>query len=352
MLILAIDTTGSTASISLVKDGRKVLFLKNSSGFLPTIKWEDFVCILPDHHREFLLNNIEEQLKKYKVSWKQIDAIAVSALSGIYTAILTGKSITQTFAKIYNKPLIEVDHILAHNYSTWLEHDPKKLQFPILVFSASGSHSDFFLIKNIKSSESICSKVGIKDFGGVQTFIGIGKIFWFFSKSLGTFKPTDKKPSIFMERTLRAMSQGNPFKYDFIPYYKGELLDLNFSEFLEKVDQFIRQQKKKRRLSPKNLNDIAASFQESITEILARKMFKLAQMKKAKEIHVAGGISENTYLEGKLKQKIKDEKLPFVLRYPTKKEYRLDNAAMIGALAYYQKKYKIKFKNFEPNITK
>jgi tRNA A37 threonylcarbamoyltransferase TsaD len=58
------------------------------------------------------------------------------------------------------------------------------------------------------------------------------------------------------------------------------------------------------------------------------------------------------YLEKKLKEKIKKEDLSFALRYPVKKQYRLDNAAMIGCLAYYQKKYKVKFKNFEPNVTK
>ena len=344
MLILAIDTTGFTASISLVKDGRKVLFLKNSSGFLPTKKWEEFVYILPSHHQKFLLNNIEKTLKKYKIKWNNIDAISVSALSGIYTCILVGKAIVYTLGKVYKKPVIEVDHILAHNYSTWLEEKPEKFQFPILVFSASGSHSDFFLIRDISRSQSICHKVAVKDFGGVQTFIGIGKVFRFIGKSLGTTRPTDKTVSI--KRTIKAMDKGNPFKFDFTKYYRGKL---NFFDFLNSIDRFIKKQKK---LSPKIINDIAASFQESITEILAQKIFKLAQMKKVKEIHIAGGISENTYLESKLKKRIKEKKLSFVLRYPIKKEYRLDNAAMIGALAYYQEKYKIKFKNFKPNITK
>jgi len=79
---------------------------------------------------------------------------------------------------------------------------------------------------------------------------------------------------------------------------------------------------------------------------------ELAKIKKAKEIHIAGGISENKYLEKKLKGKIGKENFPFVLRYPIKKEYRLDNAAMIGALAYYQQKYKIKFANFWPQVTR
>ena len=347
MLILAIDTTGFIASISLVRDGRQVLFLKNSSGYLPIKKWEEFPYILPDHHQEFLLQNIEKSLIRHHISWKQIDAVAVSALSGIYNCILVGKAIAYSLARIYSKQVIEVDHILAHNYSTWLEQRPKSFNFPILVFSASGSHSDFFLIKDINQSQSLSRDVAIKDFGGVQTFIGVGKIFRALGKSLGLIRPNDKTAS--MERTIKAMNKGNAFKFGFTKYYKGELLNLNFFNYLESINKFIKQ---KRRLSPKLVNNIAASFQESITEILAQKIFKLAKMKKVKEIHIAGGISENKYLEKKLKQGIKKQKLPLILRYPAKKQYRLDNAAMIGCLAYYQKKYKIKFKNFKPNITK
>ena len=90
----------------------------------------------------------------------------------------------------------------------------------------------------------------------------------------------------------------------------------------------------------------------STTEILSDKILKLAQMKKVGEIHLAGGISENKYLEKKLANKIKQDGSNFVLREPVKKQYRLDNVAMIGALAYFQKKYQIKFKNFEPNVTR
>jgi len=346
MLILAIDTTGFSASIALVKNGKEVLFNKIHSGFIPKKNWWDFPYLLPAHHQKFLINNLEKTLKEKKISWKDIDAIAVSANSGIYTCILVGVSIAKILANCYKKSLIEVDHILAHIYSAWLERNFVDFRFPILVFSASGSHSDFSLLKNKKSCEIIYNTVSRQMKRKVRVFVGIGRVFQTIGKSLGTVKSTDKTTSI--KKTIEAMNKGNPFKFNFTKYYKGKLQDLNFFDFMNSINKFI---KKKKQLSSELINDIAASFQESITEILVDKIIKLAGIKKAKEIHIVGGISENKYLEKKLKDRIKKEKLPFILRYPVKKKYRLDNAAMIGALAYYQEKYNIKFINFKPKIT-
>ncbi|MBU1137072.1 hypothetical protein KKD72_01750 [Patescibacteria group bacterium] len=339
MLILAIDTTGFSASLALVKDGRRVIFNKIKSGFIPQKNWWDFPYLLPDFHQKFILKNIKG------INWKEIDAIAVSADSGIYTCILAGVSIAKTLAKIYQKPLIKVDHLLAHIYSSWIKRDLKDFKFPILVFSASGSHSDFALIKNKKECEIIYGAVPKEDKGGIRTFVGIGKVFYQFGKSLGLIAPNDAGVAKF----ISAASKGKSDKFNFIKFYQGELLDLNFSDFVKSIENLLKKQKK---LSQKFINDVAASFQESITEILTDKILKLAKMKKAEEIHIAGGISENKYLEGKLKNRIKKERLSLILRYPVKKQYRLDNAAMIGCLAYYQKKHKIKFNNFKPNITK
>jgi len=343
MHILAIDTTGFSASVALVKDGKEVLFNKIKSGYIPKKNWEEYSYLLPGHHQDFLLKNLKE------INWEEIDAIAVSANSGIYTCILTGVSIAKALSFCCKKPLIEVDHILAHLYSSWLERNPKDFQFPILVFSASGSHSDFSLLRSKKHCEIIHSDVPRQKNGNVKIFVGVGKIFDKLGRRLGVITSSN----LGVRKLMHASSKGNPSKYDFTKYYKGALLDLDFLDFMNRVDKFLKKEERNfKKGSQSFINNVAASFQESITEILAKKILEIASLKKAREIHIAGGISENKYLKKKLKEKIKKEKLPFVLRYPVKKEYRLDNAAMIGALAYYQEKYKIKFKNFKPNITK
>ena len=254
----------------------------------------------------------------------------------------------KVLANCYQKPLIEVDHILAHLYSTWLERDFNNFQFPILIFSASGSHSDFSLLENKKKCRVIYDTVPRQDKGEIKVFIGIGKIFYQMGKRLGIITSSDSGVS----KLIKAISQGDPYKFNFIKYYQGPLLDLNFSDFMDSIDAFLKKEEKSSKLSFRFIKDVAASFQESINEILSNKIMEIAKIKKAREIHIAGGISENKHLEKKLKDQIKKEKLPFILRYPVKKGYRLDNAAMIGCLAYYQKKHNIKFTNFKPSITR
>ncbi len=348
MKILAIDTTGFSASLSLVKDGREVLANKISSGFMPGKNWWDFPYFLPERHGRFLLDNLENVFRVSKIGWKDIDAIAVSAESGIYNCILVGSTLAETLAFCYKKPLIKVDHILAHIYSSWLERNPGDFQFPILVFSASGSHSGFFL-ESEKECEVIYDAVPEQNKGGVKAFIGIGKIFLETGKKLGIIAPDDSN----VNKLIKFASFGNPHRFDFTRYYSNSLLNFDFSDFTESRSQFIDEEKKKTggRFSVGFIRNVAASFQESITEILSEKIIRLAGDKRAKEIHITGGISEDRYLEKKIKRKIKSGNFPFILRYPIKKEYRLDNAAMIGALAYYQQKYKIKFINFNPKIT-
>jgi len=335
MNILSIDTTGFSSSIALVKNGSQVLFNRISSGFVPNKNWWDFPYLLPEYHQNFLMKNLRN------INWKNVDAIAASANSGIYTCILVGLSMAKILADCYKKPLLEVDHILAHLYSTWLERSPNDLQFPILIFSASGSHSDFSLLKNKRECEIIYDTVPRQAKGEVKVFLGIGKIFYQMGKRLGVISSADSG----VDKLMKAIAQGNAHKFDFTKYYRKPLLDLNFYDFMDSIDKFVKK-------GNVNINNVAASFQESINEILINKILKLAGMKKAGEIHIAGGISENKHLERKLREKIKKEKLPFILRYPVKKEYRLDNAAMIGCLAYYQQKYHIKFINFKPSITR
>jgi len=343
MLILAIDTTGFSASIALVKDGKEVLFNKVSSGFISNKNWWDFPYLLPSLHQKFLINNLKG------IIWKDIDVIAASANSGIYTCILVGFSMAKILANCHQKHLIGVDHILAHLYSTWLGRNFNDFQFPILVFSASGSHSDFSLLKSIKKCEIIYDLVPQQNKEGIKTFMGIGKVFYQIGKRLEIITPADSS----VDKLIKAASQGDPYKFNFVSYYQGKLLDLNFSEFMHLIENFIqKQEKKSSRLSSKFIKDVAASFQESITEILVDKIIRLARIKKVKEIHIAGGISENKYMKKKLKEKIREKELLVILRYPIKKEYKLDNAAMIGCLAYYQQKHHIKFINFKPNITR
>jgi N6-L-threonylcarbamoyladenine synthase len=341
MLILAIDTTGFSASLAVVKDGKDVLFHKTGSGFVPKKKWDDFPRLLPEHHQKFLIHNLK------KINWKKVDAIAVSAYSGIYNCVLVGLSNAKILSARRKKPLIRVDHILAHIYSTWLERNPDNFQFPILVFSASGSHSGFFLLTGRSRCEVIYDAVPKQNKEGVEVFVGVGKVFYEMGKKLGILGPSDSN----IKKLLEIAPRGNSRKFDFVKYYHGLILDLNFSDFMLSIERIFEKEAGREFNRKRLIADIAAGFRKSITEVLIDKILTLAKIKKAAEIHIAGGISEDKYIQSRLKEEIKKAKSPFILRYPLKKYYRLDNAAMVGALAYYQRKHRIRFIGFKSKIT-
>jgi len=349
MKILAIDTAGYSVSVAITENNQ-VLFNEVVSfpvSFPPNGNLDDVFNFLPQLHQKSILNLIEEGLKKIKLDWDDIDAIAASAYSGIYHCVLVGLATASALSHFHKKPLIIADHISAHIYSCWIERSPREFLFPILVFSASGSHSGFSLITGLNECKILYDRVPKETVGNTETFIGIGKLFDKISRSLNIVSSESD-----IKKFVKIASKGNSHKFDFISGYRGGLFDFDFSELILMIDKLKWKQERKSKMNPKFIQDVAASFQESICAILTRKIFEVAEITKAKEIHINGGISNDEYLKKKLRKKIAKEKLDFVLRYPAKKEYRLDNAAMIGALAYYQQKYKIKFANFWPQVTR
>ncbi len=349
MKILAIDTAGYSVSVAIT-DNEQVLFERIISfpiSFPPSGNLDDVLNFLPQLHQKFILKIVEESFKKTKLGWNDIDAIAVSAYSGIYHCVLVGLATAHALSRFHKKPLIIVDHILAHIYSCWIERDPREFRFPILAFSASGSHSGFSLITGFNECRIIYDRVPKETSGNAETFVGIGKFFDKIGRNLNIASSESD-----IKKLIKIMSKGNPYKFDFVSGYRGGLFDFDFSELMLMVDKLKWRQERKSKMSPRFIQDVAASFEESICGILARKIFEVVEITGAKEIHINGGISENECLKKKLKEKITKEKLDFVLRYPVKREYGLDNAAMIGVLAYYQQKYKIKFANFRPQITR
>lgn len=347
-LILSVDTTSLNTSCALTR-GLDVIAVKNRCEFLPKT-WNDHLDFLPYQHQKFLIGDILRLLKRKKIDLSQIDMVSVSSKSGVKNCLLVGKTVAHAISTICAKPLFETDHILAHLYSCFMSRKYEDMKFPILVFSASGSHNEFALMENSNRCKILFDDAPpLWEDNGDVVSLGIGNIFSRIKNQLGM---ADRRPGfrITMGALMKMMSEGNPHKFDFKKFYQGEIMDLNFLNFLKSIFSFYDENVK----NTKNqtlIKDYAASVQESLTEILAEKILYLAKEHKAKEIHVTGGISCNNYFEEKLKKKIKQSGSGIVLRYPLKMVYRLDNAAMIGALTHLQKRYKIKFIDYKPNIT-
>lgn len=345
MKIFGIDTTGFSSSLAVVENGNNVLLNYINPGYKINKEWKDLALELPRCHFNFLWTSIEKNLKKEKIKFEDMDAIAFSGGSGISNCVRIGDCFAHAYSKKHSLPLINVDHILAHLYSTWIDKDVKSFIFPILSFSSSGSHNNLALISSLEFSRALESEVQKEQNGNFNFFVGIGKYFYRIS-NLAEMQSSDEKENHWKRFQLLS-KKGNPKKYNFKKFHKKQL-SFDLSDFFDEVKNFIENKKS---ISTEMQSDIAASFQDAIAEIISDKLLFLAKTLKVKELHFSGGISMNEYIEKIVRKKFKESMPNLIVRYP-KKEYRLDNAAMIASLAYYQKKYKIKFQGFEAIITK
>ena len=312
VLILSIETSCDETSASVVKDGIEVISnvisssketFTNSGGVIPEKAAREQVrCTLPVIH---------QALDKADVSNEQIDAIAVTKGPGLLVSLLVGSTVARTLSSIWDKPLIGVHHTLGHLSSTWLDAIDE-YKFPILSLSASGGHTDLWLRESHTKGKLL----------GRTRDDAAGEAFDKGAQLLGLSYPGG--PSI-----SKSAIDGNfdAFKFP-LPLHDDESMDFSFSGLKTSLKYLLRD-------TPdfeNQISDITASYQHAICKHLIDRIKKALEVyTQVKEVHLVGGVSANIHLRTLAEEAIK----PAVLRVPMKISYCTDNAAMIGAAAYY-----------------
>lgn len=326
MKILGIDTVFHNVCASIVEDGNNVL--SNIIVRLPlrTNMMFDFAI----GHIDRIGFVINSAFKKAKCHLDNIDAIAVSNFGSLFSSVSVGVSVANALANINSIPIISVDHRNAHLFSCWVGRDSNIFKFPIVVLSASGAHNSLvFLKKNDFKVVYIATNEGcVENKNIISNFNGIGALYSFVARKLGKNK---KEGEIISEMAKR----GNNIKFKFKSLERSESEIFN-SPFLQKeIISIINKHRNEnnKRLSEDFVRDFAASFQNSITNSICGLLIKTAKEKKAKEVHLVGGISANDYLKSKLNLMCLNNRI--LCRYPVKKNFSTDNAAMTASLAYY-----------------
>jgi len=253
---------------------------------------------------------IHQALADAKVDKKDINAVAFTQGPGLLGALLVGVSFAKSFALALNVPLISINHILAHFID-----DPKPA-FPFLCLTVSGGHTQIVLVKDYFDMEIV----------GETLDDAAGEAFDKTAKILNL--PYPGGPLIDKHAKL-----GNPLAYKFpVPQIKG--LDYSFSGFKTAILYFIRDHVKDNPdFIPTHLDDICASVQHSIVQILLTKLKKAALQYNIKDIAIAGGVSANSGLRAALKQM--ETELGWTTYIP-QFQYCTDNAAMIAIAAHYK----------------
>ena len=272
-------------------------------------------------HQQNIIPVVDQALKKAGVSKNELSAIAYTRGPGLLGSLLVGTSFAKSMSMGLDIPLIDVNHMQAHLLTHFIKDEHPAPSFPFLGVTVSGGHTQLVLVKDYFDFELI----------GTTLDDAIGEAFDKCGKILGLGYPAG--PII-----DKLAKTGNPKAFSFpIPKVPG--LNLSYSGFKTNVINFIhKNMQKDADFIESNRNDLCASIQYTLIEIIFQKIEKAVEQHQVSKVVLGGGVSANSGLRSKLKatavQKGWEVFLPPFA-------YTTDNAAMIGIVGYlkYQKEH-------------
>jgi N6-L-threonylcarbamoyladenine synthase len=318
--LLGIETSCDETSAAIVVDGIGVRSNVVASQVDLHAKYGGVVPEIASRaHIERLDAVIEEAMAAAKVTKDDIDAIAVTNRPGLVGALLIGVTAAKTLSWAWGKPLIAVDHIRAHAYSPAIGLDEPP--WPAVGLIVSGGHTSLFFIHAPTSIERL----------GATTDDAAGEAFDKVATILGLGYPGGP----LIEKVAR---DGNPRAIDFPrTMLSPDSLDFSFSgvktAVLYHVHGHGRVSGGLEKLSPRDIADIAASFQQAVIDVLVRKTMLAVARTGAGTVVLGGGVAANKALRSALETACTERGLEF---HAAPTVYCTDNAAMIAALGYHQ----------------
>jgi len=272
-------------------------------------------------HQQNIVPVIDQAIKQAGIAKNQLSAIAFTRGPGLMGSLLVGTSFAKSLALALQIPLIEVNHMQAHILAHFIEEEDTEIpEFPFLAMTISGGHTQIVNVKTHFDMEVI----------GETIDDAVGEAFDKSAKILGLPYPGGPLIDNYAQ-------QGNPLAFPFTkPRVEG--LNFSFSGFKTAVLYFIQKQVAANpNFIAENLEDICASIQYTIINILMDKLKKAVTTTGITTIAIGGGVSANTGIRKALQEA---EHLYGWKTFIPKFEYTTDNAAMIALVGYlkYQNK--------------
>lgn len=312
-ILLAIESSCDETSASVIQHGKvlnNVIASQNVhhkyGGVVPELASRA--------HQQNIYHVVNEAITTSGISSSQLEAIAFTRGPGLMGSLLVGVSFAKGMALALGIPLIEVNHMEAHVLAHFIE-EPRPT-FPFLCLTVSGGHTQIVLVEDFLKMKVI----------GETKDDAVGEAFDKAAKMMGL--PYPGGPLI-----DRFAQLGNPKAYKFSETVMPNL-DFSFSGIKTSFLYFLRDQKK---VDPdfieRNLNDICASLQVSLVQMLLSKLKLAATQTGIKQVAIAGGVAANSGLRRELK--LVAEILNWHLYIP-EFQYCTDNAAMIAMAGHYK----------------
>lgn len=308
--ILSIETSCDETACSVVKNGHELL----SNIVVSQIdSHKRFGGVVPEvasrHHMESITMVIEQALEEAGLTPDGLDAVAVTEGPGLIGALLVGINAAKAFSFAHDLPLIPVHHIAGHIYANQLEEE---LTFPLMALIVSGGHTELIYMKDHLSFEVI----------GETRDDAVGEAYDKVARVIGL--PYPGGPHI------DRLSKEGQDTFNFPrAYLEPGSYDFSFSGLKSAVINSHHNHKQKG--LEVNPEDVAASFQHSIVDVLTNKTMQAVEEYKVKNLIIAGGVAANSGLRARFEQLTRMQNIS--LHIPELK-FCTDNAAMIGAAAY------------------
>jgi N6-L-threonylcarbamoyladenine synthase len=272
-----------------------------------------------DHQRN-IVPVVDSALKKAGIKLSDLHAISVTRGPGLLGSLLVGMSFAKSLSLALNIPLIEVNHMQGHILAHFIkENDVQQKSFPsfpFLCLTVSGGHTQLVQVNDYLAFELL----------GETIDDAVGEAFDKAAKIIGL--PYPGGPVI-----DKLAKTGDRTKFKFA-HTKVPGFDYSFSGIKTSFLYFIQNNvQKDTDFVSKNLADICASYQNHLINVLLKNVRQVLKETGIEELAIAGGVSANS----ELREQIKKLETELGIRtYIPKFEYCMDNAAMIGAAAYYK----------------
>jgi len=374
MIILAIETSCDETAAAIVE------FEKNKVGILSNIvssqvkTHSKYGGVVPALASRMHLKNMTPVLKRAfqraKINKNKIDYVAVTKGPGLIPALIVGVSAAKALSYALNKPLVAVNHLEGHIYANWLtpivpysnslprEKEASSLfrkrgggdfvnlwkpEFPILCLIVSGGHTQLILMKkdlNYKIIGETVDDAAGEAFDKVAKLLGLGYPGGLIIERMAKKGNPDKI------KLPRPMIKSDDFNFSFSGLKTAVLYEIRkfYPVLAEGSDGFSRRDGrrlkplnrplKRRRIDDTFRQNLAASFQQAVIDVLKYKTIKAAQKYKVKNILLGGGVATNKELQRQLKEMISKE-IPHSKYRILNTKLTTDNALMIAVAAYY-----------------
>lgn len=314
VLILAIESSCDETAASVVKNGRTVLSNIISSQIdLHKLYGGVVPEIASRKHIEKINQVIEEALKEAEVELDDLDAIGVTYGPGLVGALLVGVAEAKAISFAKNIPLVGVHHIEGHISANYIEN--LELEPPFLCLVVSGGHTHLVIVKDYGEFEIL----------GRTRDDAAGEAFDKVARAIGLGYPGGPK----IDKLSR---QGNAYAMDFP---KAKVADAPYDFSFSGVKSAVLNHLNKCRMQGEPIveADIAASFQRCVVEVLVEHAISAAKDYHISKLAIAGGVASNQTLRSAMEKACQENGIRFYHPSPI---LCTDNAAMIGAAAYYE----------------